>query len=194
MTPARSSSAAWHRTWHLWRIRGLLWLNRQDQALDRLDEALGLWPQDRQLMASRAHLLAQQGRRTDALAQCNALVATGRAHAADWFNRGFLQENLGQLEGAEHSFRQALALNPAMDGAWYGLGLVLIRQERLDEALQALQRTAELQPLGPHAWYQMARIHTELRRVDEAVRIIRHLRGFEPKVADQLQRETGLAP
>jgi hypothetical protein len=29
---------------------------------------------------------------------------------------------------------------------------------------------------------------------EEARKIIRHLKGFDPKVAAQLQRETGLAP
>jgi hypothetical protein len=32
------------------------------------------------------------------------------------------------------------------------------------------------------------------REPEAARRIIRHLQGFEPKVAAQLQRETGLAP
>ena len=30
------------------------------------------------------------------------------------------------------------------------------------------------------------------KQPDEAVKIIRHLKGFEPKVAAQLERETGL--
>jgi Tfp pilus assembly protein PilF len=79
-----------------------------------------------------------------------------------------------------------------MDRAWYGLGLVLVRQGRLQEALQALDRNTRLQPMSPFGWYQMARVHVDLHQPEEARAVIRHLKGFEPKVAAQLERETGL--
>ena len=81
-----------------------------------------------------------------------------------------------------------------MDRQWYGLGLVLVRQGRLPEALAALKRNTSLQPMSPFGWYQMARVHVELQQPDEAKAVIRHLKGFEPKVAAQLERETGLRP
>ena len=79
-----------------------------------------------------------------------------------------------------------------MDRAWYGLGLVLIRQGRLEDALAALQRNTQLQPMSPFGWYQLARVHVDLKQPNEALKVIRHLKGFEPKVAAQLERETGL--
>jgi predicted Zn-dependent protease len=72
------------------------------------------------------------------------------------------------------------------------MGLVLIRLQRLDEAVEALKRNTELQPMSPYGWYQLARVHVDSKRPDEAAKIIRHLKGFEPKVAAQLERETGL--
>jgi Tfp pilus assembly protein PilF len=79
-----------------------------------------------------------------------------------------------------------------MDRAWYGLGLVLVRQGRLEEALSVLKRNTQLQPMSPFGWYQLARVHVDLKQTDEARAVIRHLKGFEPKVAAQLERETGL--
>ncbi len=64
--------------------------------------------------------------------------------------------------------------------------------QRFDEAIVALKRNTELQPMSPHGWYQLARVHVDRKQPDEAVKIIRHLKGFEPKVAAQLERETGL--
>jgi Tfp pilus assembly protein PilF len=58
--------------------------------------------------------------------------------------------------------------------------------------VSALKRNTELQPMSPYAWYQLARVHVDRQEPGEAVKIIRHLRGFEPKVAAQLERETGL--
>jgi tetratricopeptide (TPR) repeat protein len=108
------------------------------------------------------------------------------------FNQAFVCEELGRLEDAERGFRAAIAIEEKMDRAWYGLGLVLVRQGRLEEAVVALQRNTKLQPMSPFGWYQLARVHVDLKQADEALVVIRYLKGFEPKVAAQLERETGL--
>jgi hypothetical protein len=59
--------------------------------------------------------------------------------------------------------------------------------------VKALERNTKLQPMSPYGWYQLARVHMDRQSPDEARKIIRHLKGFEPKVAAQLERETGLA-
>jgi tetratricopeptide (TPR) repeat protein len=122
-------------------------------------------------------------------ARLNALPG---AKAADFFNQGFLQESAGRLEDAEISFRRAIALDDTLDRAWFGLGLVLMRLSRLDEAITALKRNTQLQPMSPHAWCELARIHEKRQEPEEVAKIIAHLQGFEPKVAAQLARETGV--
>ncbi len=47
--------------------------------------------------------------------------------------------------------------------------------------------------MSPYGWYQLARVHFDRQEPEETRKIIRHLKGFEPKVAAQLERETGLA-
>lgn len=143
-------------------------------------------------LATRAHLLVEQGQPEAALADLARLVQLVPQQATAWFNLGFLQESLGRLDEASRSLARATELDPVMDRAWYGLGLCHIRLAQWDEAVSALQRGTELQPLSPHAWYQLARVHLERGRTAEAQRVLTHLRGFEPKVADQLERETGL--
>jgi tetratricopeptide (TPR) repeat protein len=174
---------------------GWLVIGRNAQAEAVFDGMLARWPQDAYLLASRAHLLAQRGAREAAIADAQALVAAHpRRSAADWFNLAFLLEDAKRHTEAEPAFRQALELDPKLDRAWYGLGLTLIQLSRFDEAIAALKRNTELQPMSPYGWYQMARVHMDRHEPDEARRIIRHLQGFEPKVAAQLTRETGLAP
>jgi tetratricopeptide (TPR) repeat protein len=121
-----------------------------------------------------------------------ALVQQAPDDAAAWFNLGYVLETDGQWQPALDAFARACELDPQMDRAWYGQGLVLIRLQRFDEAAAALRRNTELQPMSPYGWYQLARVHIDRQAPDEAVKIIRHLRGFEPKVAAQLERETGL--
>lgn len=173
---------------------GALLLGRNARAIELFTRMLARWPGDAYALASRAHVRAQTGRRDEALADAQALVAAHpRRSAADWFNLGYLLEEAGRTGEAEQAFRHALELDERLDRAWYGLGLALIRQGRLDEAISALARNTELQPMSPYGWYQLARAQFDREQPEETRRIIRHLKGFEPKVAAQLERETGLA-
>lgn len=174
-------------------VTTLLVLGRRRAAEAVCNRMLARWPADAYALASRAHLLAQRGARAQALVDARALVAAHpQRSAADWFNLAFLLEDAAHYDEAEPAFRRALELDPKLDRAWYGLGLVLIRQQRFEEAVAALKRNTELQPMSPYGWYQLARVHVDRQHPEEAVKIIRHLEKFEPKVAAQLKRETGL--
>lgn len=176
-------------------VRVALALGRHDVALARLDALLERWPDDAHALASRGHLRAQRGQAALAIADLQRLVERHPTRAAaDWFNLGFVLDLARNDDAAAHAFRRAVELDARLDRAWYGLALVLIRQQRLDEAAVALERNTALQPMSPHGWYELARLHVQCARADHARGIIRRLMGFEPAVARQLMRETGLAP
>jgi tetratricopeptide (TPR) repeat protein len=188
-------SARFEYLWLKWRAIIALVFGRRTLALACFDELLRLRPSDAYALASRAHVLAQAGRKEEALSDTRALVAAHpQRSAGDWFNLAFLLEATNRVEEAEGAFRRALDLDPKLDRAWYGLGLALIRQQRFDEAVAALKRNTELQPMSPYGWYQLARVQIDRQHPEEARKIIRHLKKFEPKVAAQLERETGLVP
>lgn len=177
-----------------WRTAAMLLINRPVQAEQALSQALARWPDDAWALASRMHVRSQRGDTDGAIADGRRLVAAHpQRSAADWFNLAFLLEARGDLDDAEPAFRRAVELDPKLDRAWYGLGLTLIRQRRFDEAVPVLKRNTQLQPMSPYGWYQLARVHIERQQPEEARKIIRHLKDFEPKVAAQLERETGLA-
>jgi tetratricopeptide (TPR) repeat protein len=187
------SASAFQYLWLKWRALAALLFGRRTLALQCFDEMLELSPGDAYALASRAHVLAQAGQREQALQDMRALVAAHpQRGAADWFNFAFLLEATDRLDEAEGAFRRAVEMNPKLDRAWYGLGLVLIRQRRFDDAVAALKRNTEMQPMSPYGWYQLARLQIDRQQPEEARKIIRHLKKFEPKVADQLERETGL--
>jgi tetratricopeptide (TPR) repeat protein len=178
--------------WALWRARWHIWCRRESRALAVIEAALVGQPDDAVMLAFQAHLLAELKQPHKALQVLDRLVEVAPGQAAHWFNRGFLQESLGQMDLAKRAFAGPWHWDEKLDRAWYGLGLVLIRQQPLDEAVAALKRNTELQPMSPYGWYQLARVHVDRHEPDEAAKIIRHLQGFEPKVAAQLERETGL--
>jgi predicted Zn-dependent protease len=179
--------------WFKFSAIGWLLIGRSAQAETVFDEMLRRWPGDAYALASRSHVRAAAGRRSQAIADLQTLLAAQPdLNAAYWFNLAFLLEEAGQHADAEPAFRRALALDPKLDRAWYGLGLVLIQLQRPDEAVAALKENTKLQPMSPYGWVQLARVQVQRREPEEARKIIRHLKGFEPKVAAQLERETGL--
>lgn len=193
-----TSAAPW--TWRLqrqllvWRAKILLLVGMRAQAKEVFLELLARAPTDVLVLNSLAYD-ALQGKHSAIALGYYAQVLELQPHVSNsHFNYAFVAEELGLLEAAEQGFRAALALEEKMDRAWYGLGLVLVRTGRLDEALMALKRNTTLQPMSPFGWYQMARVHLDLQQPEEARAVIRHLKGFEPKVAAQLERETGLKP
>ncbi len=175
-----------------WRAIALLVAGRREAALGLFETLLQEFPADPYALASRAHLQIQRGDKRAGLAGLQRLVEMEPGNAAHWFNYGFLLEELEEHVEAESAFRKATELSPDLDRAWYGLGLVLIQLQRFDEAVAALKRNTQLQPMSPYGWYQLARVHVDRREPEEARKIIRHLKRFEPKVAAQLERETGI--
>ena len=189
-----TTEAGW--AFRLERLRAMAWLTlgHRTAALAVFDRMLARWPRSAYALASRSHLHASQGRRDEAIADAQALVAAHPERgAADWYNLAFLLEEASQLGPAEQAFRRAVEIDPKLDRAWYGLGLTLVVLRRLDDAVTALKRNTALQPMSPYGWYQLARVQMERKEPEKALKIIRHLKGFEPKVAAQLERETGLS-
>lgn len=182
-----------NRWQHLLHVRAWLLVGQPRRAEAACDAWLRDRPTDADARASRAHLRAERGALDAAIDDARALVQAHPARrAADWFNLAFLLERARRDGEAEDAFRRAVALDPKLDRAWYGLGLVLIRLQRPEEAIEALKRNTELQPMSPYGWYQLARVHVDRDEPDRARRIIARLKGFEPRVAAQLERETGL--
>jgi tetratricopeptide (TPR) repeat protein len=164
----------------------------RDAAVECYGRMLALDPDDTLALASIGYQRAQQGRKREALALFDRVVALAPSDAEAHFDRGFLLQELNDHDAAIAAFRQTLALKPQHDRALYGLALSLISTRRLEEAIAPLEANTKLQPMSPYGWYQLARVQHELGRNERTQKIIDHLSRFEPAVARQLARETGL--
>lgn len=167
-------------------------LRRRDWALGWYRRMLTFDPRDTLALASLGFHHAQAGEHQVALEYFDQVVAIAPTDPEGHFNRAFLRQQQGDHEAAIASFRRALELKPAHDRAHYGLALSLIATGRLDEAITPLRENTKLQPMSPYGWYQLARVQRDLGRPAETQRILDHLMTFEPAVARQLERETGL--
>jgi len=161
-------------------------------ALRLLEAVRREFPDDVGALTGLAFLYVQQDRRREALVLFDRAAALAPRNAEYAFNRAYLQQGLNDHESAIASFRSALEINPDHDRALYGLALSLISLKRLDEAIGPLERNTRLQPMSPYGWYQLGRVQFDRGKADKAASIIAHLNTFEPKVAAQLARDTGL--
>ena len=165
---------------------------RRDMALEYYAKMLALDPDDPLALSSIAFQTAQLGRKRDALAAFDRLLQVAPGDAEAHFNRGVLLQEFNDHAGAMAAFERAIALTPDHDRAHYGRALSLIATRRLEEALAPLRRNTALQPMSPYGWYQLARVQHELGRTEETQKVLDHVARFEPKIARQLERETGL--
>jgi tetratricopeptide (TPR) repeat protein len=167
---------------------------QRETALEYLRAALAAAPGDPLVLSATGVTLAELGRRQEALACFDRALAVTPDQAELHFNRGFMLQGLRDDEAAIPAFRKAIELDPKHDRAHYGLALSLISQKRIEEAVAPLKENTRLQPMSPYGWYQLGRVRHALGQHEKAQQIIDRLGGFEPKVAAQLARETGLVP
>jgi tetratricopeptide (TPR) repeat protein len=193
ISPASPNPAIRNRClWLKFKAKSLLVVGLRAQAHDVFQEILAINPADPLALNSLGYQELINQRFIQALGYFERALLQTPNNANAHFNVGFVCEELGRSQQAELAFNAALQIDEKLDRAWYGLGLALVRQQRFEESLAAFKRNTELQSMSPFAWYQMARVHMELGQPQEALAVMRHLKGFEPKVAAQLERETGL--
>ncbi len=163
-----------------------------DTALKYYKLALTARPENPVVLASIGFELARQGRKREALSWFDRAVAARPDYAEGHFDRGFMLQELNDPEAAIAAFDEALRCNPDHDRALYGKALSLIGLRRLDQAIAPLEKNTKLQPFSPFGWYQLGRVQFDRGKREKTQAIIEHLATFEPKVAAQLARETGL--
>ncbi len=174
------------------KVGWLLAFRMRRKAIEALKVLQQRYPQDGSIPQRLGYLLAQDGRAAEALSVLQRAAQLAPKDAAAHYNLGFIQQEQGLHEAAMTSFDAVLALKPEHDLALYGKALSLISTQRQPEAIPLLKQVIKLQPMSPFGFYQLARIYHEQGKTEKVARIIGELRKFEPKVADQLERETGI--
>src|SRR5580692_11309106 len=73
-------------------------------------------------------------------------TAVPALNLAQIFQRGQDALNQGQLDEAEHEFREVLAADPKSGGAYANLGVVYMRRKQWTKALEMLQEAEHRMP------------------------------------------------
>ena len=101
-----------------------------------------------------------------------------------YFVEACAAEDRGDLELAEHLFRQALDLEPHMAAALTNLGNLLYRQGELEEARRLYERALDHDPMQPEARYNLGNLLEDLGQTELAIAELRRVCATAPEFAD----------
>ena len=103
--------------------------------------------------------------------------------SAAWADLGVAYSELDELDEAEHSFREALALKREVPTLVL-LGVVLHKTDRDQEALQHFEEAISLEPNFDEAYYNAGLVHKGRRMYGEARRCFETALELDPLHAD----------
>ncbi len=92
-----------------------------------------------------------------------------------------LQVQRKDLEGAEASIRQALALNPQSERAHLTLANLFWIQEKLDEANIEFEKAVQSAPPESPTWMRLAMFKARTGRIDEAKKVLEQITKDTPE-------------
>ncbi|MGA8615062.1 MAG: tetratricopeptide repeat protein [Xanthobacteraceae bacterium] len=144
-------------------------LKRHQEAIDCLDKARALAPDDVAILNQHANALLSLGRPEEALEEFRQVLARVPQHAEAWVNSGIAHAAIGSSEQAVAEFDSALSIVPGHLVAHYNRGLALHDLGRYAAAVDALERVLASAPEHAGAWLGRGRSLAALNRLDEAV-------------------------
>lgn len=121
-------------------------LARYDESFEFLPTALGLWPNDTDLLQAKASILESKGRHAEAEAACRRLIELSPERAEGHRILGIVLQATGRLDEAEQVTRKAMELDPSSPFPPVTLGVTLMQQGRLLDAIAMFRHALELDP------------------------------------------------
>lgn len=121
---------------------------------------------------------------TPKLVEEPATDAHGGITAYRYFVEACAAEDRGDSSTAEHLFRQAIDLEPAMAAALTNLGNLMYRQGEMEDARRFYERALEADPAQPEARYNLANVLEDLGEVELAIAELRRVCAMSPEFAD----------
>ncbi len=123
----------------------------RDKAIETLEEAQSLDPENVGVLQLLADLLMRVGREEEAQEYLAKLPEGVELPTDMLLNMGIREYNSGNLDGAFTYFEQAVAEHPELAAAYYYRGLVHLSRGANDLARDDLRRFLELDPTAPQA-------------------------------------------
>jgi tetratricopeptide (TPR) repeat protein len=175
-------------------VQALMFLGLTARAISTLAALLRGSPRYAPGWRYLAFLYAQSGADDRAFDAFRRALDLDASDDATRFNLGFLLHRHRRFEEAIVEFERLLQTSPGNDRAWYGLGLCRYERGEFEPSVTALREAARLQYFNPHAGRHLALALHKLGRHEEVATEYERIRSFDPKAAEVIRRETGVAP
>jgi tetratricopeptide (TPR) repeat protein len=120
-------------------------------AMSIVDREMGRAPQDMDIRAWRARILAWSGRLMAAEDEYHVILASGRNDADDWMGLANVYSREGRREEAEQALQRALAIDPKRADLHAARGRALRADHNLGEAKLEFQKALNLDPTSLEA-------------------------------------------
>ena len=147
-------SLAWAQQAFLsWQQEARKCVEQQDwsAAMRIVDREIGRAPQDMDIRAWRARILAWSGRLVDAEDEYHVILAADPNDADDWMGLANVYSREGRSEEAEQALKRALAIDPKRADLHAARGRALRAEHNLGEAKLEFQKALNLDPTSEEA-------------------------------------------
>lgn len=153
----------------VWKFLGVSLGLQGKEALQALERAATLLPQDAEAQLNLANALRAVGRLEDAVACYRRALKISPDVAAAQVALGSALRGLGQLDAAVLSYRRALELAPGLVDAHRKLGSALHELGQFDAAVASYRKALELEPASAEANSNLGAALLKLGQPHEAV-------------------------
>ena len=135
---------------------GLMKKSRFLEAANALENALNLYPTNKEILQHLVVCNIELKRPQSALYMLDRITKTEPAEPSAWSDKGFLHLLLNQNQESIAALTKSLELNPRSSHIWQLLGLAHMGEERWAEGLNAFERSLHLDPNSAITWYNRA--------------------------------------
>ncbi|MEO8032351.1 MAG: tetratricopeptide repeat protein [Gemmatimonadota bacterium] len=151
-----------------------------EQALEHLDAAILLTPDDATLLTARGTVHGRLKHYPESETDLRRAIKLSPDSAPTHQQLGLVLWRKGVPAEAAAVFRRAIALQPSTASSHYYLGEALSQLNELPAALAALEQAVELAPTEARAFQLAGRVLDRLKRPDEAREMYRRAREARP--------------
>lgn len=136
-------------------------LSKDDEALNLLNDAIQVAPDDYQMYNLRAGLNIQKLNFQDALGDLNKSIALQGKNPDAFYLRGSVNQKMGQFSSAISDYNQAVLLQPNYVQAIAGRASCQLSTGKYNEAVRDYQKALELNPQSSELKKQLAEARTK---------------------------------
>jgi len=160
-------------------------LGRYEEAIAAFDKALSMQAGYAAAWINKGNSLRRIGRPQDAIqVYRSALEHLSSPDPRLLHALGLCQQDIGQLEPAINSLRQALTFDPNLVETYYALGTVLEQAQRFEEAIQSFEEVLHRVPNHHKALNGLGLVQQAMNRTPQAIEAFQAAISAQPQTPD----------